>query len=369
MSSESSPAAHEGERGNTVDQVAELLMADEPSVDEDIKKEEEAVHRPNDDDLVDDSEELEVVEAQESDDDVEYDDETDDSNELETDDDDGLAALASELGLDADKLTLSEDGEILVNLKVNGKDQQIDLKEAISQTQFSKANDEKARTLAEERKTFESEKAHVAEAYQQQLQQIRGLGEMLQQKLMQDFQGVDWDRLRVTDPGEWTAKQREFEIRNQELQQAGQMLGQQMRVEQEQQSQQEAQQRAEILQSEREQMIEHNPSWRDEERMKGDLTKIVEYAKSSGFDDEELQDVIYSRHVEVLKKAMLYDQGKTVADKKVKQAPKMQRASNGRFVKQKGGKVQKLIERAQNAKGANKRDAQADAVTALLMGE
>ena len=367
MSSESSPAAHEGERGNTVDQVAELLMADEPSVDEDIKKE-EAVHRPNDDDLVDDSEESEVVEAQESDDEIE-DPETDDSNELETDDDDGLAALAAELGLDADKLTLSEDGEVLVKLKVNGKDETIDLKEAIAGTQFHKANDEKARVLAEDRKTFESERAQVAQAYQQQLQQIRGLGEMLQNKLMQDFQGVDWDRLRVTDPGEWTAKQREFELRNQELQRAGQMLGQQMRVEQEQQSQQEAQQRAAILTSEREQMIEHNPSWRDEERMKGDLTKIVEYAKQSGFDDEELQDVIYSRHVEVLKKAMLYDQGKTVADKKVRQAPKMQRASNGRFVKQKGGKVQKLIERAQNAKGANKRDAQADAVTALLMGE
>ena len=369
MSSESSPVQHEGERGSTVDQVAELLMADEPTVDEDIKKE-EAVHRPNDDDLVDDSEESEVVEAQESDDDVEYDDETDDSNELETDDDDGLAALAKELGLDADKLTLSEDGEtILVNLKVNGKDQQIDLKEAISQTQFSKANDEKARNLAEERKTFESERQQVAQAYGQQLQQIRGLGEMLQQKLMQDFNGIDWDRLRVTDPGEWTAKQREFEIRNQELQQAGQMLGQQMRAEQEQQSQQEAQWRAEVLQSEREQMIEHNPSWRDEERMKGDLTKIVEYAKSTGFSDDELQNVIFSRHVEVLKKAMLYDQGKTVADKKVKQPPRVQRASNGRFVKQKGGKVQKLIERAQNAKGANKRDAQADAVAALLMGE
>ena len=365
MSADSSPAAHEGERGNTIDAVADLLMADEPTVE---VEEEKAVHRPNDDDLVDDSEELEVEAAQESDD-VDY-DETDDSNELETDDDDGLAALASELGLDADKLTLSEDGEILVNLKVNGKDQQIDLKEAISQTQFSKANDEKARTLAEERKTFESERTQVAEAYTAQLQQIRGLGEMLQNKLTQEFQGIDWDRLRVTDPGEWTAKQREFEIRNQELQQAGQMLGEQMKAQSEQQSQQEAQERAVVLQSEREKMIENNPSWRDEEKMKGDLTKIVEYAKSNGFADDELSEVIHSRHVEVLRKAYLYDQGKTVASKKVKQAPSMQRASNGRFVKGgKNGKVQKLIERAQNAKGANKRDAQADAVTALLMGE
>ena len=367
--SDSNPAAHEGERGNTVDQVADLLMGEEPTVDEDIKKE-EAVHRPNDDDLVDDSEESEVEAAQESDDDVEYDDETDDSNEQETDDDDGLAALASELGLDADKLTLSEDGEILVNLKVNGKDQQIDLKEAISQTQFSKANDEKARTLAEERKSFESERTQVAEAYQQQLQQIRGLGEMLQSKLTQEFQGIDWDRLRVTDPAEWTAKQREFEIRNQELQQAGQMLGEQMRLEQEQQSQQEAQERAVLLQSEREKMIESNPSWRDETVMSGDINKIVDYARSNGFDDEELKDVTHSRHVEVLRKAMLYDQGKTVADKKVKQAPKMQRASNGRFVKgKKNDKVNKLIERAKNAKGANKREAQAEAVAALFMGE
>jgi hypothetical protein len=366
MDANSNPQ-HEGERGNTVDQVAELLMADEPTVEDEVKKE-EAAHRPNDDDLVDDSEESEVVEAQESDDEVE-DPETDDSNELETEDDDGLAALAAELGLDADKLTLSEDGEVLVKLKVNGKDETVDLKEAIAGTQFHKANDEKARVLAEERKTFESERTQVAQAYQQQLQQIRGLGEMLQQKLMQDFQGIDWERLRVTDPGEWTAKQREFELRNQELQQAGQMLGQQMRAEQEHYSQQEAQQRSAILSSERERMIENNPSWRDEEVMRGELGKIVEYASSNGFSEEELSDVIHSRHVEVLKKAMLYDQGKTVANKKVKQAPKMQRATNGRFVKRKGGKVQKLIERAQNAKGANKRDAQADAVTALLMGE
>ena len=365
MSADSSPQQHEGERGNTIDAVADLLMADDPTVE---VEEEKAVHRPNDDDLVDDSEESEVVEAQESDD-VDY-DETEDSNELETDDDDGLAALASELGLDADKLTLSEDGDVLVKLKVNGKDETVDLKEAIAGTQFHKANDEKARVLAEERKSFESERAQVAEAYTQQLQQIRGLGEMLQNKLTQEFQGIDWDRLRVTDPGEWTAKQREFEIRNQELQQAGQMLGEQMRMEQEQHLQQEAQQRSVILSSEREKMIENNPSWRDDERMKSDLTKIVEYAKQSGFDDDELKDVIYSKHVEVLRKAMLFDAGKTVADKKVKQAPKMQRASNGRFVKgKKNGKVNKLIERAQSAKGANRREAQADAVTALLMGE
>lgn len=357
---------HEGERGNVVDQVADLLMKEEPSVEEAPKA--EKVHRPNDDDLVDDSEESEGVEAQEYDDEDE-DLDTDYSNEHETDDDDGLATLAEELGIESDRLVLSEDGEIMINLKVNGKNEQVGLKEAIAGTQFSKANDEKARILAEERKSFESEREQVARAYTEQLQQVRGLGEMLQNKLMQDFQNIDWDRLRVTDPAEWTAKQREFEIRNQELHQAGMMLGEQMRKEQEQASAQEAQWRQNTLQQERAALTEAVPEWRNEEKMSADMRDIIQYARDQGFPDEELQDVTFARHVVTLRKAMLYDQGKTVANKKVKQPPKMQRASNGRFVKQKGSKVQKLIERAQHAKGSNKREAQADAVAALLMGE
>ena len=118
-------------------------------------------------------------------------------------------------------------------------------------------------------------------------------------------------------------------------------------------------------------MIDSNPNWVDEDVMKSDLKEIVEYAQGRGFSDEELQDVIYSRHVNVLKKAMLYDQGQTVAEKKVqKQAPKMQRASNGRFVgSKKKSKMDQLINKARTAKGANKRNAQHDAVAAILMGD
>ena len=359
---------HEGERGNTVDQVAELLMSDEAPEEE--ASTEEAVHRPNDDDLVDDSEEVsEVVEAQESDDEID-DPETEDSNELETDDDDGLAALAAELGLDGDKLTLSEDGDVLVKLKVNGKDETVDLKEAIAGTQFHKANDEKARTLAEERKQFESERDTAVQELGNRLQHVQNLGQMLEQKLMGEFSSIDWDALRVRDPAEWAAKQQEFQMRNQELQQMGQQVGQQMAQHQGQMTEQEQAQRQELLTQERAALTTAIPDWAEEEKMTAGMGEIIEYARAQGFPDDELADVVHSRHVITLRKAMLYDQGKTVAEKKVKQAPRMQRASNGRFAGQKkGSKVQKLVERAQAAKGANKREAQADAVAALLMGE
>lgn len=354
--SESSPALG---GDNPVDMAAEILMGG-PA--EDVQQDEDETVFADESD----------VEASEFEDDggeshdVESEDEID-----ETDDDDGLVALANELGLDGDKLTLSEDGEIMVKLKVNGKEQSIDLKEAISQTQYSKANEEKARTLADERKVFESERQQVAEAYSQQLQQVRGLGEMLQAKLTQEFNSIDWERLRVTDPAEWAAKQQEFAQRNQELHQAGQIVGQQMQAQQQQLDQMEAQERSQILSRERQLMIDSNPTWSDESVMKDDLKQIVEYARDQGFPEEELSDVIFSRHVNTLRKAMLYDKGQTVAEQKVKKpAPKLQRASNGRFVSsKKRSKMNQLIEKAKTAKGANKRNAQHDAVAAILMGE
>lgn len=345
---------------NPVDMAAEILMGG-PA--EEVQQ--------DDDETVFADDESEVTEAYSDDGDGESQGAEPEEETDHTDDDDGLVALANELGIDGDKLALSEDGEIMVKLKVNGEEQAIDLKEAINGTQYMKANEEKARVLAEERKSFQSERQQVAEAYQQQLQQVQGLGQMLQQKLTQEFQSIDWDRLRVTDPAEWAAKQKEFEQRNAELHQAGQMLGEQMRQEQEKADRAEAYERQSILASEKELMIESNPEWSDAEKMKGDLKEIVEYARTAGFSDDELQDVIYSRHVNVLKKAMLYDKGQTVAEHKVKKpAPKMQRASNGRFVSsKKKSKMDQLINKAKNAKGANKRNAQHDAVAAILMGE
>ena len=347
---------------SAVDQIAELLMeapAEEPTPQ--LGENPDEVEYP-------DTDEVEVS-ASEADDDGDI--EPDASNEQDDTpegDEDGLSALAAELGLDADKLSINDDDEIMVSLKVNGEVEQVSLKDAIGQTQYKLANERKATALAEERKTFESERTQVAEAYQQRLQQIQGLGQMLEQKLMAEFQSVDWDRLRVTDPAEWSAKQQEFQMRQQELNQAGQALGQQMRQAQEQMEQQEAQERAQILQSERSLMLDSVPEWRDEEKMRGDLKEIVEYAQSVGFSDDELRDVVYNRHLQTLRKAMLYDKGKTVVEKKTRKVPKMQRAANGQFVSKKEGQVDRLIKRAQSAKGANKREAQADAVAAMLLG-
>jgi hypothetical protein len=357
------PEAATSEGASAVDQVAELLSggSEEAAKPKDLS--EDYVEYPN----------TEETELEASGDDDEGDLETDEPNEQYDDDDDGdedgLAALAGELGLESDKLTVNDDGDVLVNLKVNGKTEQVSLKDAISQTQYYKANEQKAQTLAEERKAFDSERQQVSENFQQQMNQVQGLGHMLEKKLQADYQAIDWDRLRVSDPAEWTAKQHEFQRAQQELQQAGQLVGEQMRQAQTQQEAEHQQWRQETLQTERAAMIESVPEWGDDKTRQSDMSDLIAYARENGFPDDELGEVTFNRHIQVLRKAMLFDKGQTVAEKKVKKAPRMQRAANGRFAGKKKSQVDRLIDKAKSAKGANKREAQADAVAAMLAGE
>lgn len=357
------PEASGSEGASAVDQVAELLSGGS-----------EGRAKPKDvsDDYVEypDDETSEDVEFDAEGDDDEDDLDSDSLNEHEDDDDeeaDPLSALADELGLESGRLDVDDDGNVHVKLKVNGRDEKVSLKDAISQTQYYKANEQKAQSLAEERKAFESERQEVANQFSQRLAQVNGLGQMLEQRIAAEYQSIDWDRLRVTDPAEWTAKQHEFQQLQQQLHAAGSQVGQQMRQIQDQQDREQQQWRAQTLTAERSSMVESVPEWSDEGKMKEGLSEIVQYARENGFPEDELSDVIFNRHVQVLRKAMLYDQGKTVAEKKVKKAPKMQRAANGRFTGKKQSQVDRLIKKAQTAKGANKREAQADAVAAMLM--
>ena len=359
------------EGASAIDQITEMLVSGQ--AEEPIKEEAHQIGEP--DDVTDAEVDYETSEVDEDDsagfEDGEY-AETDESQQDEErgyEEAGGLEALAAELGLDEDKLTVDDDGDIFVKLKVNGKDQHVSLKDAIAQTQYYKANEEKSQILAEERKQFESERNTIAEELSNRLQYIQNLGNMLEQKLMGEFRAIDWDRLRATDPAEWAAKQQEFQMRQQELNQAGVQVGQQLAMQNEQMSAQEMKERDELLVQERAALVEAVPEWAEESSMTEGMTQLIEYARGQGYPDEELSDVVLSRHVVTLRKAMLYDQGKTVAEKKVKKAPKMQRAANGRFEKRGKSQVDSLVKAAKNAKGANKRLLERDAVAAVLMGE
>ena len=349
---ESAPTTAGGE--SAIDQVASILEEAGETTEASADVDNTTEYETDSQDGYEDDGDVETEEAYQ-----------DDEDDYEVGDE-GLAALASELGIDSDKLALNEAGEIVVNMKVSGENKQVTLSEAISGSQYRAANDQKAQALSEERKTFDTERQQVAEEYAGRLQQVQAMGQMLEQQLLAEYNSVDWAHLKEVDPSRYLITQQEFSQRQQQLHQAGHALGDQMRQMQEQQSQQESAERAEILAAERVSMVESVPEWADTEVMQKELGSLVEYGRTLGFSDDDLSNVIHNRELQVLRKAYLYDQGQTVASKKAQTPPKMQRSANGRFTSKKDTKLNRLVERAKNAKGGEKRDAEAAAVLAIL---
>ena len=113
---------------SAVDQVAELLVGGNEEAHQ-IGEPDNVTDTPVDYGEEATSEEVEVEAAVSEDGGDAH--ETEDSQQDETVDDHeevgGLEALASELGLDNDKLTVDDDGDVFVKLKVNGKDEHVSL--------------------------------------------------------------------------------------------------------------------------------------------------------------------------------------------------------------------------------------------------
>lgn len=340
-----------------MDEIASLLMGDddESGETEEASSDEQTTDAPNEEDT-DDAEEL-------SDESTDV-DETDESEE-DTDDDQTLTEM---LGIDDSQIDVTDDGAIMINVKVDGQTSQHSLAEVIKSYQLESSVTKKSQALSEERKKFEEAAAAKALEIKNTLEQNVNLTQMLEQELMADYEKVDWDDLRQYDPAEWTAKRQEFGTKYQRIQRLKtELTGQTEQVEQAQTQEQQAAQQA-YLKSQWGTMIDNNPSWSEPETYKKDMGSMKDFAKTTyGFTEQDLNAVTDARIIELLKDAQAYRKGAKVASKKLKKVPRIQKRGGVRKTP-KVSKSDKLTKAANAAKGAQKRALQSEAVAALLMG-
>lgn len=338
-----------------MDAVANLLVDE----DSETPTEEQSLQSAptSEDDLQDDdSDQLELEEDSESDDEDES-----ESEEY------SLADAAEVLGLSESDLTVDEDGNLLIKTKIDGVEGTVPLSELKKGYQMEAANTQRSQKLAEEKKQFEALKEQAAAQFEQKMTQTEGMMLMMQQELMQDYNSVNWDELRQLDPAEYTAKRYDFEQRQGRINQAA-GYAQQMRDQKEEENQAKD---AEILADNWKRMIENNPEWTDEASYKSGMGELKQFANTRyGFTDADFAQVKDARIIELLKDAKANVTAQSVVtDKKIKRkAPKLQRASNGRFVAKKRSKLDKLVKAAKSTSGANKRQLETEAVAELLMG-
>lgn len=251
--------------------------------------------------------------AQDAPEDDDYDDEADDGEDVYDDDDD-------------DEEVDEEPAETLYTVKVDGKEVEVNLEEALKGYQRQEAFTKRSMELAEQRKAFAAEAAEtkqLRDAYAQQL-------ELLQTQLQQTnlTEEPDWAALKnegySTDDiffakTEWDKQQKQV----QQVAAERQKIAQQQAQEQEQNLKQH-------LQNQRVEMLERIPEWKNDETREFERKEVIKYAqKRVGFSEEEISSASDARAIELLYKAWKWDnlmEKKPTTKKRTRQAPKMAKA-------------------------------------------
>jgi hypothetical protein len=209
-------------------------------------------------------------------------------------------------------------------VKVDNEEIEVTLEEL--QQGYSRTKDytKKTQALAETRKTVEAERARIEEAKQLRDTYAQRL-QVIEQMLNQPADNENLSELRESDPIGYAIRVAERAEKDKQLQA---VQAERQRIATQQQAEQQEQLKGHLA-VEAQKLKEWIPEFRDE--AKADLARkdIKAYAKSIGFSDQELANVYDARAVQTLYKAMQYEKlmkGKSVATKKVNDAPKTLRS-------------------------------------------
>lgn len=199
---------------------------------------------------------------------------------------------------DDEQEELSDD--TLVTVKIDGKTQQIPLKEAIAGYQRKADYSKKTMALAEERRTVEAEKHEVGVARTYYGQRLAELEAQLVQFVPQE---PNWEELHREDPINYPIIRDQWRDHKERLART-----QAERAHLEQQMMVEEQRRLGMMVDEGMKYLkDQNPEWRDDEKWSKAKQQLREYGKKVGYTEQELSNAYDARSLIVLEKARKYD--------------------------------------------------------------
>lgn len=342
---------------DATDSIAELLVGEDESETEDVAGEETQTQASTQDDDEESNEDGEAEDGEEE-------------TTLEAVAEEDELTWESTLGAEEGQLSFDDDGNITGFVtKVNGESETVDAKTLIAGFQNNKAFTMKSQAHAEEVKEFEVRKEQIEQEYTSKLESVDALSQHFERQLISEFDNVNWEQLRVTDPAEYAALRQDFSTKAGELSAIKEAIatdkasaGQKAVEEQQVKSQAYMKEQFDL-------MIGNNPEWSDKKVLEKAHDEFRGFVKDNyGFKDQEFDSVFDARLIELIKDAKKYHEGAKVASKKrQKPVPKFQKSVGG-GVKPKTSKLDKLTAASKKAHGDDKRNLQASAVAELLTG-
>ena len=233
-----------------------------------------------------------------------------------------LTELAEALEMSPEEFEAS----IKTSVKVNGEEIDVSLAELRKGFQMESDYRQKTAALAEQRKAFEEQTQAKLQEISQNVEQSTSIVDMIEQQLVNEYEGVDWNALRAQSPADYAAARQDYADRLQQVQGMREQVREASEYAQKEMLTKQFETQQQILQEESARLLEAIPEWSEPEQAKAGKSEIASYLKEYGFGDQELNNLIDHRSVVIARKAMLYDRmNKTakVAEKKVSKLPKI----------------------------------------------
>ena len=217
----------------------------------------------------------------------------------------------------------TESEETLYDVTVNGNNQNVNLNELMKG--YSRESDytKKTMDLSNQRKEVESLQDNLKKEFEavkssrdQYAQQLDVLSKNLKQE-----ENIDWENLYQDNPAEYVRKKAESDKRKETLQLAQQ---EQQRIQQEKRSEQEKVYQDYIL-NERRILAEKLPVYADKNKGAEFTKRLSNFAKESGYSEQEIDMMVDHRAVLLLADAYRYNQLKKtkLSGNKVNKAPRV----------------------------------------------
>ena len=206
-----------------------------------------------------------------------------------------------------------QEEEVLYRVKVDGEEYDVNSEELVKNYQLEQTAQKRLQDAATQRKELQSKEASLEQERQKYSQVLQHYENQLKnpQSSLTDEQ---WARLREEDPIAYNTAKIEEQERGPRLQ----------AVQQEQQvvKSQELAKQADIL-------LDLIPTWKDQATATKEKGDLVQYLRTNGFSNDDINGATDARIINIARKAQLYDnlQSKAnVVKKKVVTAPKMIKA-------------------------------------------
>ena len=280
----------------------------------------DSIEKPEEEEKASPSEEVTEDALEEESDEVE--------EEVEETEDETLEDDESE---ESDEEEVEDESEetTLYTVTVDGEEHEVTEEELVKGYSRQADYTRKTQQLAEHRKQIdqavEQYKGEIAQTQQAREQYVSAVAQAIETNYshLQQFQNVDWERLKTEDREEYLTKRDDYRQAQDQIQslQAAQGEAQnQAAAEAENEHQR-------TVQEEHQKMVSIIPQWGEAETRQAIAKTVSEFALTKGYTQEELNQLVDHRSILVLMQAKAYEdmqkKQNTVRSKKVKNKPKV----------------------------------------------